>query len=43
MLEYVLRIARNQAGRVLKSPTTLKVLSNPRVQRAMLQAINSQL
>ena len=40
MLEDVLRIARNQAGRVLKSPTTLKVLSNPRVQRAMLQAIN---
>jgi len=40
MIEDVLRMARNQAGRVLKSPTTLKVLSNPRVQRAMLQAIN---
>jgi cob(I)alamin adenosyltransferase len=40
VIELVLRTAQQQAEKILRSPATLRFLSNPRVQKTMLQAIN---
>ena len=40
VIDMVLKTAQEQAEKVLRSPATLRFLSNPRVQKTMLQAIN---
>ena len=40
MIDMVFKTAQEQAEKVLRSPATLRFLSNPRVQKTMLQAIN---
>ena len=40
MIDMVLKTAQEQAEKILRSPATLRLLSNPRVQKTMLQAIN---
>lgn len=40
MIDALKNIAARQVGRVLASDATMKVLSNPQVQSAMLRAIN---
>ena len=40
MLETNIKLAQRQAEKAMRSPTTMKILTNPRVQRTMMQAIN---
>jgi len=40
VIDMVFKTAQEQAEKVLRSPATLRFLSNPRVQKTMLQAIN---